>query len=215
MTTAVFIVIALAIGYLLGSLLPADLLARARGLDIRAVGTRNPGTTNALQQLGLVPGVVTLVYDASVGLVSMGIAYLLGLPLSWVYAAGLAAVIGHCFPVFARFRGGQGMAATTGMLVFEMGVGLWQGWLTLQGLAVLFVVAGIVFVLTRSATDVGVFVAPLLIAEVLLGRAPWPTAIFMVVLATWIWLVQLSIARKEHLFRLAAPVRRRIARLRG
>jgi glycerol-3-phosphate acyltransferase PlsY len=204
--------LAITIGYLLGSILPAVLFARFRGVEIRDLGTRNPGATNALEELGLGPGVVTLVYDSSVGLVSMYIAYLLGLPIGQAYLAGLAAVVGHCFPVFFGFRGGQGMAATTGMLLFEIGVGMWRGWLTIPGMALLVVIAAVVFLLTRSATDVGVFVVPLLVAEVVLGRPEWQTISFISVLALWIWLVQLSTAWRGHLFRLAAPVKRRAAR---
>lgn len=208
------VVLALAIGYLLGSVLPADLFARAKGIDIRAVGTRNPGATNALGELGVVPGLVTGAYDASVGLIAMYVAHLLGLAEGWIYLAGAAAIVGHCFPVFFGFRGGQGMAATTGMLIYGIGVALFRGWLSATGMGVLILVATAVFVLTRSATDVGVFVAPLLAVEVLLGGAGWRFATFMCGLAGFIWLVQLGIARRDHLLRLSDPARARLARIR-
>ena len=200
-------VLALCIGYLLGSVLPADLFARARGIDIRAVGTRNPGATNALRQLGLLPGLLTGLYDASVGLVSMYVAVLLGLSPGWTYLAGVAAIVGHCYPVFFRFRGGQGMAATTGMLVYEMLVAVGKGWLTIPGIALLSAIALAVFVLTRSASMVGVVVAPLLVLEIVLARPDWQFAVFVTALASFIWVVQLSIARREGLFHLAEPVR--------
>lgn len=198
--------LSLSIGYLLGSVLPADLLARARGVDIRAVGTRNPGTTNALEQLGLVPGLITLGYDASVGLASMYIASRLGLSTGWIYLAGLAAVVGHIFPIFFHFRGGQGMAAATGMLVYEMWVALTGGQLFWAGIAMLGVLAASVFVLTRSASVVGVLVVPVLELEVLLSSADWQLVTFMTALTGIIWVVQLSIVRQQHLFHLAAPV---------
>ena len=135
------ILIALVAGYLLGSVLPADLFARARGVDIRTVGTHNPGATNVLQQLGVWPGLITGAYDCSVGLAAMAIASWLGLAQAWVYLAGLSAVIGHVFPIFFRFRGGQGMAATTGMLVYGIGVALSQRLLTPVGMLILGVVA--------------------------------------------------------------------------
>ncbi len=204
--------LALSIGYLLGSVLPADLLGRARGIDMRAVGTRNPGTTNALAQLGLIPGLITGVYDASVGLLSMWAASLLGVSLGWTYLAGVAAVVGHCFPVFFGFRGGQGMAATTGMLVYEMLVAVARGWLSVPGISLLIALAIPVFFLTRSATMVGVVVAPLLVLEVLLAYPDWQFAAFMTGLALFIWVTQLGIARREHLFRLAEPVRARLAK---
>jgi glycerol-3-phosphate acyltransferase PlsY len=198
---------ALCVGYLLGSVLPADLLARMRGVDIRAVGTRNPGTTNALQQLGTAPGLVTMAYDGSVGLVSMYVASLLGLSLGWTYLAGVAAIVGHIFPLFSRFRGGQGMAAATGILLYEIGVALSRGSLSIPGIALLALVGLVVFGLTRSATLVGVVTAPLLVAQVLLGPADWPFAAFMAALAGFIWAVQVGIARQNRLFRLAGPAR--------
>jgi glycerol-3-phosphate acyltransferase PlsY len=206
-------VLAFTIAYLLGSVLPAEIFARARGVDIRAVGTRNPGTTNALEQLGVVPGLVTGVYDGCVGLISIYLASLLGLPPGWTYVAGLFAVLGHCFPLFSRFRGGQGMAATTGMLLYTIAVGLQSGWLTPAGIGFLGLIAVAVFALTRSATDVGVFVAPLLVVEVVLGQPEWQLGAFTVALAAHIWFTQLWIARTNHLFRLAEPVRARLARL--
>ncbi len=208
------IVAALVIAYLLGSVLPADLFARARGVDIRAVGTRNPGATNALQQLGWTPGLLTGLYDVSVGLVSMYVATLLGVTGGWVYVAGIVAIVGHCYPVFFGFRGGQGMAAATGMLVYGIGVALGQGWLGALGLGLLVLLALGVFAFTRSATDVGVFVAPVLLVEIVLGRPDWQFGLYMGFLTVFIWLTQLEIARTHRLFRLAEPVRARLARMR-
>lgn len=204
--------LALAIGYLLGSVLPADLFGRAYDVDLRAVGTHNPGTTNALQQLGLVPGLITGVYDVSVGLASMYVAWLLGLSLGWTYLAGIAAIVGHCFPIFFRFRGGQGMAATTGMLVYEMSAALAHGWLFVLGITLLAALAIFVFAVTRSATVVGVVVAPVLALEILLARPDWQFAAFMTALAAFIWVTQLDIARHEHLFRFVGPAHTRLAK---
>lgn len=209
------VLLALFIGYLLGSVLPADLFGRAYGVDIRAVGTRNPGTTNALQQLGLVPGLITGLYDTSVGLVSMYVASLLGLSPGWAYLAGIAAVVGHCFPVFFGFRGGQGMAAATGMLVNGMSVALAHSWLSAFGIGLLAVLAVAVFALTRSATVVGVIVTPLLELELLLARPDWRFMAFMTALAGLIWATQVGLARSEHLLHFAEPVRGRFARFKA
>ena len=203
------IVAALGIAYLLGSVLPADLLARARGVDIRAVGTRNPGATNALHELGLLPGLVTAAYDMSVGLVSMYVASALGLASGWVYVAGLTAILGHNYPLFAGFRGGQGMAAATGMLLYCIGLALYRGWLAPAGLGLLVLTGAIVFALTRSATVVGVVTPPLLVAAVLFGRPDWQFAAFASVLAAFVWTTQVGIARHEHLMRIAPQDRAR------
>lgn len=208
------IAVALMVGYLLGSVLPADLFARARGVDIRAIGTRNPGSTNALQQLGPVVGLLTAAYDMSVGLVAMFVASRLGLEIGWVYLAGLASIVGHVYPVFFGFRGGQGMAAATGMLLYGMAVALGRGWVTAPGLTLLAVVGAAVFVLTRSASVVGVFAVPVLALELLIARPQWRYAAFMAALMALIWATQLGLARGQHLFRLSPGMHERIARMR-
>ncbi len=124
-------ILALAIGMLLGSVLPADLLARARGVDIRSVGDGNPGTVNAFRGLGPVAGLITAAYDVIVGVVAIQIAYLLGVSEGVAYLAGIATVVGHRFPVFRGFRnGGQGMAASAGLLVYGIGVAV-SAWMAL------------------------------------------------------------------------------------
>lgn len=208
------IAVALMVGYLLGSVLPADLFARARGVDIRAIGTRNPGSTNALQQLGPVVGLLTAAYDMSVGLVAMFVASRLGLEIGWVYLAGLASIVGHVYPVFFGFRGGQGMAAATGMLLYGMAVALGRGWVTAPGLTLLAVVGAAVFVLTRSASVVGVFAVPVLALELLIARPQWRYAAFMAALMALIWATQLGLARGQHLLRLSPGMHERIARMR-
>jgi len=208
------IILTLCVAYVLGSVLPADLFARARGVDIRSIGTGNPGTSNAFQQLGLVAGLATGAYDMSVGLASMWLGSALGLSAGWMYLAGLTAVVGHCFPIFFRFRGGQGMAASAGMLLFGLGVSLERGWLTVGGLAALAALAVGTFALTRSPNIVGLVMAPLLIAELALGRPEWQFALFMTVLAVWIWIVQFDLARKRHSLRLPEPLRAAVAKMR-
>ncbi len=208
------IAIVLAIAYLFGSVLPAELFARSQGLDIRAIGTGNPGATNALRQLGFIPGVMTGLYDASVGLASMYLAWRLGLTEGWVYAAGCAAVLGHIFPLFSGFRGGQGMAAATGMLVWGIGRAVVLGLLGAPALAGLFAIAAVAFVLTRSASVVGVFAVPVFAAQLLFARPGWEFALFMSALGTLIWVTQLGMAREGRLFKLAEPVRQRVSRMR-
>lgn len=209
------IAIALLIGYLLGSVLPADIFARVRGVDIRAVGTRNPGATNALRELGRGPGLLTAAYDMSVGLVAMSVATALGLETGWVYLAGLSAVVGHIFPVFFGFRGGQGMAASTGMLLYGMGVALGNGWLTMPGLLVLAMLGLAVLTITRSASVVGVFAVPVLAVEILAVGADWRFTAFMLVLCAHIWAVQVGMVRSQGLLRLSPRMHDRLARTRA
>ena len=102
-----------------GAASQADLLARRRSVDIRASGDNNPGTINAIRVLGWAPGLVTALYDVSIGVVCVLIAGALGAPTGVTYLAGIAAVVGHRLPVFHGFRGGgQGMGASAGLLLY-------------------------------------------------------------------------------------------------
>jgi glycerol-3-phosphate acyltransferase PlsY len=201
------LVLAACIAYLLGSVLPAELFARACGIDIRKVGTGNPGTTNALNELGLIPGVVTGAYDTSVGLVSLWIAQRLGLPVGQTYLVALVSIVGHCLPLYSRFRGGQGMAASTGLILFGIGFAVQRGWLSVVEIVWLAVAAAGVFIVTWSASVVGVLAVPVLFVELALGRPEWQFALFMATVTTWIWLVQLYLALKGKCFRIGEPLR--------
>jgi glycerol-3-phosphate acyltransferase PlsY len=202
------------IGYLLGSVLPAIVFGRMSGVDIREVGTGNPGTQNAVRELGTVAGVITGVYDTAVGLLAVYVAQVLGLSSGWMYASGVAAVIGHRFPVFFGFRGGEGMAASTALLAWAMWVATVNGWLSVAGIGALVIVAFLVYALTRESTVIGVVTLPLLWLQIIVARPDLSFALFLTAIAFNIWWLQLGIARDGHLLRLAEPVRAQIDRWR-
>ena len=121
----------LALSYLLGSVPSAVWAGRVtRGIDIREHGSGNAGATNTFRILGWKSGVVVSLLDLGKGYVAA--AYIGGLALRWsdlpAYAgswetasllgvsAGVAAVVGHMYPVWAGFRGGKGALTTAGML---------------------------------------------------------------------------------------------------
>src|SRR5258705_1684245 len=108
------IVIAVAVGYLLGSIPFALLLTRSRGIDLRHVGSRNVGAANVLRTAGVVPAVAVMLLDSAKGAVAVLVARLLTDDLMVVTIAGLSAIFGHVYPAWLRFRGGQGGAASAG-----------------------------------------------------------------------------------------------------
>ncbi|MGD0663327.1 MAG: glycerol-3-phosphate acyltransferase, partial [Syntrophorhabdales bacterium] len=95
------------LAYLLGSVPVGLLLARLKGKDPRGVGSGNIGATNVMRAAGKTMGVVTLVGDVLKGFLPTWLAGLLGLAVPVV---GLAAFLGHLFPVYLRFKGGKGSA---------------------------------------------------------------------------------------------------------
>jgi glycerol-3-phosphate acyltransferase PlsY len=102
--------------YLLGSIPSAYLVGRfVGGADIRQVGDGNMGAKNTYHWLGFLPALVVAVADIGKGFVAVTMARHFDLPDHIPYWAGGCVVLGHDFPVFLRFRGGQGMASMVGV----------------------------------------------------------------------------------------------------
>ncbi len=113
--------IALAASYLIGAIPTAFLVVKwLRQIDVRTVGSGNVGATNVVRVAGFRAGLVVFLIDLAKGLVAVRvIAPLLAGPEPGTMrlACGLAAIIGHCVPVFLAFRGGKGVATTIGVLI--------------------------------------------------------------------------------------------------
>ena len=104
-------------GYLVGSVPFAYLLARRRGIDLRHVGSGNVGATNVLRTSGAQQAVIAMCLDAAKGAVAVLVARALTTGPATPVAAGLAAVIGHLYPLWLGFRGGKGVATAAGVFV--------------------------------------------------------------------------------------------------
>lgn len=106
------------IGYLLGAFPAAYLIAKYRkGIDIREVGVRNMGAGNVMQEVGMWEGAVVVVADIGKGSATIFIAQMLSVSQPWLLVAGLAAILGHNFPVYIGFRGGKGVATLIGVFL--------------------------------------------------------------------------------------------------
>jgi glycerol-3-phosphate acyltransferase PlsY len=111
-------------GYLLGSIPTGFLVAKARGIDIRTVGSGNIGATNAFRILGKRAGIFVLLVDALKGWVAVQVVAPLvaqaipGAPEVYLrITAGIAVILGHNFTCWLRFKGGKGIATSAGVLV--------------------------------------------------------------------------------------------------
>ena len=120
----------LPVAYLIGTFPSASIVARANGIDIRTVGSGNPGASNVARVLGWRWGMWVFVLDAAKGGLAAGLGLVVdGRPAG--YWLGAAAVVGHVFPVWQKFRGGKGVATGSGIfavlspLVFVSIVALW------------------------------------------------------------------------------------------
>jgi acyl phosphate:glycerol-3-phosphate acyltransferase len=105
--------------YLLGSIPWGVLIARIFGrVDIRQAGSRNIGATNVARVAGPAAGILTLVLDAAKGFAAVSLAARYSNDsATWMVIAGLAALMGHCFPVWLNFKGGKGVAAALGVFL--------------------------------------------------------------------------------------------------
>jgi len=140
------------LAYLLGSLSFAILLSRLFGTaDPRAQGSGNPGATNMLRLAGRRMAMLTLLGDLLKGLLPVLIAAALGLATQRQAWIGLAAVIGHLYPLYFRFQGGKGVATAAGMLL-----GLYPPAALLAAAAWL-----LTFVLTRTSSLAALIATPL------------------------------------------------------
>ncbi len=127
MTTTAWISAAAAIivAYLLGSIPFGLLIGRMRGIDIRQVGSCNIGATNVLRSVGKGWGILALLLDALKGYIPAAgfpwllheLALLADTPAWLKIACGCAAILGHNFPIYLRFKGGKGVATSAGVLI--------------------------------------------------------------------------------------------------
>ncbi len=113
------------LAYLIGSIPTALIISKKFfGIDIRDYGSGNMGATNAFRVLGPKFGTLIMVLDILKGMSAVGLFYFLPeylhnelLRTNFMIGLGLAAVLGHIFPVFANFKGGKGVATLLGMLI--------------------------------------------------------------------------------------------------
>ncbi len=109
-------ILAVVVAYLLGSVSFGVLVARSQGIDIHTVGSGNTGTSNVMRVLGKKLGALVLVGDAGKGVLAAALGVVMVDP-AFGYVTLLAAVVGHAFPIFHRFRGGKSVATALGGFV--------------------------------------------------------------------------------------------------
>ena len=119
-------VIALGIGYLFGLFQTGYLYGKSQGIDIRSEGSGNAGTTNSLRVLGIKAGLITFAGDLCKAILAVLLvkvlfrnAYPDAVKILELYA-GFGAVLGHNFPFYLKFKGGKGIACTSGMILPDL-----------------------------------------------------------------------------------------------
>lgn len=122
---AIYIIVAI-LAYAIGSISFSVIISRKMaGFDVREKGSGNAGTTNMLRSVGKKAAAITLICDILKGVVSIGIAIIIGNIIKdsnkelLLQIAGIAVVLGHTFPIFFGFKGGKGVATSLGVLLLS------------------------------------------------------------------------------------------------
>jgi len=112
------ILICIIFGYLLGCLNPAELISRLKHKSLRENGSGNLGTTNTLLVFGKKYAAIVLAFDMAKSLFAFKTATWVAPEVEWLgLASGFAAVVGHCFPFYLKFKGGKGLASFAGVVL--------------------------------------------------------------------------------------------------
>jgi glycerol-3-phosphate acyltransferase PlsY len=161
--------------YLLGSVPFGIIIARAHGKDLRTIGSGNTGATNLTRALGKRWGYICFALDVSKSLVPMLIAMRLvslrpttGELLLWL-AVGVAAIVGHIFPLFAGFKGGKGVATS-----FGVALGLYPYYTICAGIAfAAWVMAVAVWRYVSLGSIIASVVFPAALVALIAAKADW------------------------------------------
>ena len=171
--------------YLLGGINVALVVSRARGVDIREVGSGNPGASNVLRSVGKGPAALVIVVDILKGLLPALVGQLAWSP-AVAAAAGLGAVLGHCYPIYHRLRGGKGVATATGAMLA----------VSPPAMVAMVIVYGVVLRITRiSALGSLAAVVVSLPALWLAGQAGWTVGWFAVIMVLIVFRHRSNLAR--------------------
>lgn len=157
-----YIIIAIS-GYLIGAISPSYFLAKIlKGIDIREHGDHNAGTLNTLHVLGFFPAFITALFDLTKGLIVALLAYYLHIPYPYNFLFAYIAVLGHIFPFYLKFKGGQGAATAIGIILYFLTVFIKRGIFPIEALIILAILVLVVLYITKNGEIIGISTIPLL-----------------------------------------------------
>lgn len=164
--------------YLVGSFPTSFLIGKWHRVDLGSVGSGNYGATNVYRVLGFLPALTVVSFDILKGFFPVWFfPQWDGRPGAWELAYGFAAILGHCWPIYTRFRGGKGVATAAGTLLAVAPVAL---------LIAVFVWIG-TLLLTRIASLASLMSATLVPLLARGAEAPTPIVLYSLILASLVW----------------------------
>ena len=198
-------IILIAGAYLLGSVPFGVIIARAHGRDLRTIGSGNTGATNVARALGKKWGYVCFVLDCGKGLAAMLVGKMMagdtpgaGEFCLWL-TAGCAAILGHIFPIYLKFKGGKGVATSLGMVL-----GLYP-YYTLPGLMTfaIWVIAVMIWRYISLASIIAAAVFPVVFVIMIIASRQWRFAqLWPLVLAAMLMATLVVVRHVENIKRL-------------
>lgn len=166
--------------YLIGSIPWGLVVGKLKGVDVRQYGSGNIGTTNVLRTIGTKAAVVVLVLDVLKGVVAILIGhYVIGSPTGEM-AAGFAAVAGHDWSVFLRFKGGRGVATSLGCVL------VMEPLSPVTGIVVFVIVVGLTRYVSLSSVCGSLAAVAAMGAFWAVDRVPWQYFLFIAVIVALI-----------------------------
>ena len=189
-------------GYLLGSIPFGYLIVKfGQGADVRASGSGNIGATNVARVAGIAAGAATLLLDAGKGFLAVwGAQHFASANITWMALAGLAAVIGHMFPVWIDFRGGKGVATAVGVFLLIC-------WQAIAAAAAVWLIVLTIWRYVSLASMVAAAALPMLVYAL---YAPGHAPPLGVSLATAIVAVLIIVKHRANFWRLLAGTENRL-----
>lgn len=210
--THVFFPLAIIAAYLLGSIPFGLLIAKAHGKDLRSIGSGNIGATNVSRALGRKWAYVCFVLDVLKGLTPMLATMLIAKPDSvltlWLWLAiGCAAILGHIFPIYVKFKGGKGVATS-----FGVALGLWPYYtICVLFAAGVWVVVVLIWRYVSLASITGSVTFPLVLIVAIILTPGWDFGNLWPVLITAVAIPVMVIVRhRENIKRLLAGTESKI-----
>lgn len=166
-------------GYLIGSVSTAIITCKLMGLpDPRTVGSNNPGATNVLREGGKKAAVITLLGDMLKGLLPVLVAVIINAPDAVIAATGLAAFLGHLYPIYYAFKGGKGVATLLGVL---MGI----HWLVGLGTIIIWLAMAFSFRYSSLSALIAALCAPILVWQITDAQFTTIGTVIMTILLYW------------------------------
>jgi glycerol-3-phosphate acyltransferase PlsY len=210
--THVFFPLAIIAAYLLGSIPFGLLIARAHGKDLRSIGSGNIGATNVSRALGRKWAYFCFVLDVLKGFIPMLATMLIAEPDSvlmlWLWlAVGCAAILGHIFPIYIKFKGGKGVATS-----FGVALGLWPYYsICVLFAAVVWVVVVLIWRYVSLASIAASVTFPVVLTMAIILTQSWDFGKLWPILITAVAIpVMVIIRHRENIKRLVAGTESKI-----